>query len=348
MNTHLQEQLEAVLPADFTARGACLEDVEPAIKLYNAWSRSILQRDEFTDPSDICNEWVSPGFDPAEDIRLVFAPNGEMVGYIEVWTTAKPPVHPWIWGRVHPDYERLGIGTWMLQWAEQRALQALPNIPEGLRFAPRVGTYRQAEPPRKLFEELGYHYIRSGYRMLIEMEGPVPEPVWSEGITLRTYNPETDAEAVYRAFVESFRDHFGFVEEPFEPGFKRFRHFQLDNQGFDPTLLFLAIDVSSAEIAGINICQSHVYDDPDVGWVSILGVRRPWRKRGIGLALLRHSFNEFYRRGKRKVGLGVDAQNLTGALRLYENAGMHVHQVFDQYEKELREGTEISVQSLHE
>ena len=37
-----------------------------------------------------------------------------MVGYIEVWTTAKPPVHPWIWGRVDPDYEGLGIGTWLL------------------------------------------------------------------------------------------------------------------------------------------------------------------------------------------------------------------------------------------
>ena len=348
MKAHLREQLEVMLPEGFTTRGARLEDVEPAIKLYNAWARSVLQRDEFTDPNDVRKEWVSPDFDPAEDIRLVFAPNGEMAGYIEVWTTAKPPVHPWIWGRVHPEYEGLGIGTWLLQWAEQRALQAPPTISEDLRFAPRVGTYRQAEKPKKLFEDLGYTYMRSGYRMLIEMDEPTPEPVWSEGITLRTYNPETDAEAVYRAVVESFRDHFGFVEEPFEQGFKRFRHFQLESEDFDPTLLFLATDELSGEIAGINICQAHVHDDPQVGWVSTLGVRRPWRKRGIGLALLRHSFNEFYRRGKRKVGLGVDAQNLTGALRLYENAGMHVHQVFDQYEKELRAGTEISVQSLQE
>ncbi len=77
-----------------------------------------------------------------------------------------------------------------------------------------------------------------------------------------------------------------------------------------------------------------------------LGVRRQWRKRGIGLALLRHSFGEFYRRGKRMAGLGVDAENLTGALRLYENAGMHVHLAFDHFEKELRPGKEISVQSL--
>jgi len=338
------EQLEVSLPEGFTVRGARLEDVEPALKLYNSWSQSVIQEDEITDAQAIRNEWVSPGFDPAEDIRLVFAPNGEMVGYIEVWTTAKPPVHPWIWGRVHPHYEGLGIGTWMLQWGEERAKQALKNVPDDLRFAPHVGIYSKAEKSKKLFEDMGYGYIRSSYRMLIDMNGPVPAPVWPEGITLRTYNSETDAEAVYRAAHESFRDHFGFVEEPFEEGFKRFKHFQIDYEGFDRTLWFLAMD--GDEIAGISLCRPNSHDDADLGWVDTLGVRRPWRKRGIGLALLRYSFNEFYRRGKRKVGLGVDAENLTGALRLYENAGMHVHNAFDLYEKEIRSGIEISVQSL--
>jgi mycothiol synthase len=247
---------------------------------------------------------------------------------------------------VDPDYEGLGIGTWLMHWAEQRALQELPNVPADLRFAPRVGTFREAEKPKKLFDEMGYQYIRSSYHMLIEMEGPVPEPVWPEGITLRTFNLETDAEALYYADTDSFRDHFGFVEQPFEEGFKRFKHFVFDTKDFDPTLLFLAMD--GDEIAGFNICQAHSFDDPDKGWVATLGVRRQWRKRGIGLALLRHSFNEFYHRGLRRAGLGVDAQNLTGALRLYENAGMHVEQAFDQYEKELRSGIEISVESLSE
>ncbi len=343
MKANLQEKVETSLPEGFTVREAHLEDVEPALNLFNAWSQPVIQEAEFADANAIRTEWVSPGFDPAQDIRLVFAPNGEMAGYIEVWTTSKPPVHPWIWGRLHPDYEGLGIGTWLLQWGEQRAVQALGNVPDGLRFAPRVGIYRQAEKSKKLFEDMGYHHIRSSYHMLIEMDGPVPEPVWPAGITLRTYQ-ETDAEALYRAEIESFRDHFGFVEEPFEEGFERFKHFKLECEGFDPTLVFLAMD--GEEIAGLNYCRPHFHADLDLGWVASLGVRRPWRKRGLGLALLRHSFNEFYRRDKRKVGLGVDAENLTGALRLYENAGMHVHLAFDLYEKELRPGTEISVQSL--
>jgi len=261
-------------------------------------------------------------------------------------------VHPWIWGRVHPDYSDLGIGTWMLTWAEKRARRVLEVLDPELRFAPRVGIQREAVESQKLFEDFGYQHIRSSYSMRIEMDAPPSAPVWPEGLTIRTFNPETDAEAVYRADVDIFRDHFGFVEEPFEEGFERFKHHTIERVDFDPTLWYLAVEIApegyGEEIAGICLCCPQAYDDPDVGYVSSLGVRRPWRKRGLGLAFLHHSFGEFYRRGKREVGLGVDAENLTGALRLYEKAGMHIHRQFDQFEKEIRPGVEISVQSLED
>lgn len=343
MNTLLNKELVLKLPEGFTARGATMNDIEASMAMFNRWSRSVIGRDEITDADAIQTEWVSPGFDPAQDICLIFALNGQLAGYAEVWATSPIPVHPWMWGRVDPDFEDQGVGTYLMQWSEQRAMQALGRVPAELRFAPRVGTLREADKPKKLFENMGYQHIRSSYQMLIEMDAPVPDPVFPEGITLRAYETEADAELMYRAVQDSFRDHFGFVEEPLEEGLKRFKHFWL-KEGFDPTLLFIAMDGN--EVAGINLCRPHSFDDPEMGWVGTLGVLRAWRKRGLGLALLRHSFNEFYRRGKRKVGLGVDAQNLTGALRLYENAGMHVHQAFDMYEKELRPGTEISVQSL--
>ncbi len=346
MNINLQKEMLVDLPKGFTARGATLDDTGPALELFNRWSHSIIGRDELTDLQALRNEWKSPGFDPAEDIRVILTPDGQLAGYIEVWMTMKPPVHPWIWGRVDPEYQSMGIGSWLMQWAEQHAARALEEAPEDLRVAPRVGTFREANEARDLYERLGYRYIRSSYHMLIEMDAPVPAPEFPEGITLRTFNTETDAEAVYRADADAFRDHFGFVDVPFEVGFPRFKHFTIEAEDFDPSLWFLAMD--GDQIAGFSLCRSHSYDDPNLGWVGELGVRRSSRKQGLGLALLRHSFNEFYRRGYRKVGLGVDAQNLTGALRLYERAGMHVQQAFDQYEKELRPGREISVQSLSE
>ena len=343
MNTQMQKQMTVELPAGFTARGATPDDLESAMNLFNRWSRSVIGRDEIIELEAIRNDLDLPGFSMENDIRLVFAPNGEMAGYLEAWTLAKPPVHPWIWARVDPDYEDKGIGTWLLHWAEQRVLQALERLPADLRFAPRLGTYREALKGKRLFEDLGYQHIRSSYTMLIEMDAPVPAPVFPEGITLRTYNPATDAAATYQAQRDSFRDHFGYLDEPFEDGLEKFKHVW-EQENFDPTLLFLAMD--GDDIVGISLCPPNSIDDREMGWVSTLGVVRSWRKRGLGLALLRDSFNEFYRRGKRKVGLGVDAQNLTGALRLYESAGMHVHQAIDLYEKELRPGKEISVESL--
>lgn len=113
---------------------------------------------------------------------------------------------------------------------------------------------------------------------------------------------------------------------------------------FDPTLWFLAM--AGEEVAGISLCYDHAFDDHEMGWVGSLGVRRPWRGQGLGLALLQHSFQEFHRRGKARGGLSVDAESLTGATRLYLKAGMHSdpQRQFNLFEKELRPGFDMSTQ----
>ncbi|MBI5354652.1 MAG: GNAT family N-acetyltransferase [Chloroflexi bacterium] len=338
------EKSNIELPKGFTVRGAELNDVDEALKLFNAWSQAVIKENDINDVNVLRDDWNTPKFDPARDIRLVFSPEGMLVGYVEVWTLSEKPVHPNLWGRVHPDYSGLGIGTWLLQWAEERACKVLDKLPADLRFAPRIGVPRPAVESRKFFEEMGYTHIRSFYDMLIDMDSMPPAPEWSEGITLRT-GENADMKDIYLAFNESFRDHYGHVEEPIEKGFPRFKHF-LESDGMDPSMWFLAMDGN--EIAGLSLCRPESYHIPDAGYVNILGVRRPWRKLGLGLALLRHSFGEFYKLGKRKVMLGVDAGSLTGALRLYEKAGMHVHQAFDLFEKTVRSGREISVESLSE
>jgi mycothiol synthase len=106
----------------------------------------------------------------------------------------------------------------------------------------------------------------------------------------------------------------------------------IDREKFDPTLWFLAFDGN--EIAGISLCAYQM----DYGWFDTLAVRRPWRRKGLGMALLQHSSGEFYRQDKNKVGLDVDSKNLTGATRLYERAGMRVAKTYVSDEKELRVG----------
>ena len=138
MKPNMQKENRVELPSGFTARGASLADAELSMALFNRWSNAVIGRDDFKGAESIRNEWEAPGVDPAEDIRLVFAPNGELAGYGEVWTTGKPPAHPDLWGRVDPEYEGMGIGTWLMHWEEQRALQALPLVPAEMRFSFRL------------------------------------------------------------------------------------------------------------------------------------------------------------------------------------------------------------------
>ena len=98
-------------------------------------------------------------------------------------------------------------------------------------------------------------------------------------------------------------------------GFEEWAHFLLQPPAFEPQLWFLAEEREQA--GGFAICHPHP-SDPMLGWIGVLGVRRAWRRRGLARALLLHAFREFRRCGLRRAGLGVDAENLTGANRLYE------------------------------
>jgi len=117
--------------------------------------------------------------------------------------------------------------------------------------------------------------------------------------------------------------------------FEEWSHRKFGKSDFDPTLWMIAWD--GDQIAGYSQNRFRM----GIGWIGTLGVRRPWRKMGLGLALLQYSFGEFYKRGTTTIGLGVDASNPTGATRLYQRAGMYVASEFATYEKELRAGRSL-------
>ena len=184
------------------------------------------------------------------------------------------------------------------------------------------------ESLRSAYERAGYHVIRHSFQMRIELTGPPPAPTWPDGIRVRTFGA-ADEERVYEAHMDAFADHWGFRRTPIE----EWRRYGPERETFDPSLWFLAED--GDEVAGVALCAWHQSGEPDFGWVNVLGVRPPWRRRGLGGALLQHAFVEFAARGATRVGLGVDAENTTGAVRLYERAGMHVVRQTDTWEKAL-------------
>lgn len=337
------------LPERFTARPATLDDVDAAVELANLCSIEWIGQPEF-EASEFRNDWQSPSLNPETDLRLVFAPDGTLVGYGGIWDS-EPHVQMHSWGNVHPDYRGQGIGACLAAWVEARARSSIPKTPEGTRVT--VGQMKPAQdtPGRDLLLANGYALIRHFLRMQVEMDGPPPTPALPEGVQIRTLAdlPGTARErlwAVVHTERDIFRDHWSYVEMPLQVEYDEWLHWIEHDPDHDPTLWFLAMD--GDEVVGVSLCQPKMAEDPEMGYVMSLGVQRAWRRKGLALALLHHTFGEFYRRDKYKVALDVDAHSLTGATRLYERAGMHMVRQSAVYEKELRPGIDLSTQSLSE
>lgn len=339
MTPLLQEQEN--LPDGFVLRPPTMADAPGVVELLNANWRKLQGTEPFT-AEEVSGDWSEPGFDLATEARVITTRAGQIVAHID-FVCRTPFVRALIWARTHPDYSGLGFGTRLTAWGEAVVRAKMQSAPDDARLTIECSNLAQDHAAADLLLGLGYHHSRSFYSMKIEIETPPPAPVWPAGITVRPMRVGEET-ATFRAKEDAFADHWGHIEMPFDEAFTLWSHHLASNPRHDPSTFFLALD--GDEIAGVALCVPQDEEFPDMAWVDSLGVRRPWRRQGLALALLQHSFGEFYRRGIKQVGLGVDASSLTGAVRLYEKAGMQTFRQFNVYEKEIRPGRDLATRTV--
>jgi len=279
---------------------------------------------EGTSVEHVLDDWHE--IDLQEEAVLVLGPDGDVAGYADVVNRASVSVT--VYGYVHPEYRGLGIGAWLVGWGEDWGRGRMHLAPEEARVVVKHYVISTNTGARGLLQSAGYKAVRGTYVMEIYLEGEPPEPEWPEGLAVRTFVPGRDERA-----PSSRRSRMPSGTCGTGPGgtYERFVAMTL-NENFDPSLWFLATE--GEEIAGAALCKTVAGE----GWVDVVGVRRPWRRRGLGLALLRHAFGEYRRRGVRRVELSVDAGSVSGAPRLYGRAGMRQMTVYVVYQRELRSG----------
>jgi mycothiol synthase len=312
------------LPEGFSHRPPTLDDAEAVADLLAACVR-VDGGAESDSVEHVLDDWH--GVDLGEEAVIVFALDGSAAGYADVVNRAFVTLT--VYGYVHPEHRGRGIGAWLVEWGEGWMRGRMHLAPEGANVAVKHYAISTNESARRLLEDLGYEATRGTYVMEIDLGDEPPGPEWPEGSTVRTFVPGDDDRAAFEAVEEAFQDVW---DRP--PGtFERFIA-RTENENFDPSLWFLATmgGAGGDEIAGAILCKTVAGE----GWVDVVAVRRPWRKRGLGLALLRHAFGEYRRRGVRAVRLSVDAESITGAPRLYGRAGMSLQVGYVVYRKELR------------
>jgi mycothiol synthase len=298
---------------ELVVRRPALDDLDAVVELGNAFERAFLGAESFS-AGEIADEWRQ--LDLERDAWLIDAADGRLAGYATLEERGDGRFMSD--GYVHPELRGLGVGGTLVDLAEERARD------RGARSVQNT-IVAADEAAVAVLESRGYRPVRHFYRMAIELGDDPPEPDWPKGVRVEPFR-ERDALAFHEAIEDAWQDHWEHSPRSFE----LFREWLIEGSRYDPALW--TVVRAGDEIAGGTICEADYYG---MGWVRSLFVRRPWRRHGLGMALLQNAFRLFHERGERQVGLGVDAESPTGATRLYERAGMHVVEETAVYRKEL-------------
>jgi mycothiol synthase len=260
----------------------------------------------------VTTAWTAPGARLDRDFGVITDGEGAIAGYFMI--EFEPPFTTVsVIGAVALSHHNRGIGSAIIAEVERRGRElAAGHENVTLRMGALAGEPRVAA----LLTAHGFREVRVFWSMTLRFDGPPPPPADVAGIDMRRLVPGQERE-VYQCAAEAFEDHWGdgFSSE------ESWLHRHVDaSDSFDPELWFLAW--KGERLIGLLLANAEAEEDPALGYVGLLGVRREARGRGIGEALLRRSFVTFHRLGKRGAQLVVDSESSTGANRLYERVGM--------------------------
>jgi mycothiol synthase len=257
--------------------------------------------------------------------------DGKVIGYTRVsWFDQLdgPRIYQHL-GYLLPEWRRRGIGRAMLHYNQQRLRVIARTHPGDM---PRVfesyATNTEISATALLLDE-GYTAARHFFFMVRPDLENIPEAPMPEGLEVRLVQTE-HLQAIWDASMEAVRDHWGFSEE-MEETLDQIK----EDRVFDPSLWRVAWSgdqVVGMVLSYIDPLENEKYNRKR-GWTENICVRRPWRRRGLARSLLVKSLSAIKERGMTEAALGVDTQNLTGALRLYESVGFRSIQCFTIYQK---------------
>ncbi|WHT17945.1 GNAT family N-acetyltransferase [Crossiella sp. CA-258035] len=274
--------------------------------------------------SELAEDLTVPGFDPAADSLGVF--HGERLVAVAL-VHRKPTGEPELWYRldadVHPDYRRRGIGANLLRWQRERARQMHRDSGSPLPGFVAAGRHQDAADHEKILTAAGMEPVRWFFDMECDLTTPPATAPMPEGLHLTDF-PVSEDEAVRLAHVEAFGDHWG---SPYADP-EHWQHHFVGSSQFRRDLSRVAYD--GDQIAGYVLCFQGEHDRGAHGqervWLGDIGVRRPWRRRGLAAAMIADVLARFVEAGVPRAVLGVDADNPTGALGVYRRAGFVVTQ----------------------
>jgi GNAT superfamily N-acetyltransferase len=304
--------------SNFTFRSVTFEDIDVVHQLIA--EQNIL---DFGEPlrttEDILRGWRASNFNLELDAVFAIAPNDQIIGYAELQDKEDVFVY------LASQYQDANLAGQLLGLLEDRARSQMTE-------AKSVDLWGRASSRNpvltKSFETSGYKSNISFLIMKIVLTEKPQAPTWPDGIVARTFIANQDEQATYQTDEEASIDKGYHDPLSYEQWMKRMG---MNRDTFDPGVWFIALEKDEFAGVALNVIDKNA----NIGWVDHLSVRRAWRNKGIGKALLLHTFGEFFKRGVHTIKLSVDSKSLTNAPHLYESVGMKTVEQYHVYKKTL-------------
>lgn len=279
--------------------------------------------------------WSAPGAELDRDHAVVCDADGGLAGYLML--DAHPPYgEVFAVGAVALGHHSRGIGAAVVEEIERRARGLAELAPAGGQVLLHLGALAGEPRVSGLLTAHGFDEVRRFWSMMMLFDKPMEAPAPLAGFELRPLG-EGEEVAVYRCLAEAFQDHWGGDFEPEQRWLHRHVH---GAESFAPDLWRVAW--RDRAVAGALVATVSSDEDPTLGTIDLLGVRRDARGCGLGEALLRSGLAGLRERGCRGATLVVDSESLTGATRLYERVGMTGEPRYSTWEKRLRPTVQVA------
>ncbi|MEW1840243.1 GNAT family N-acetyltransferase [Nonomuraea angiospora] len=257
------------------------------------------------------------------DAGTLAARDGDRIvafGYLPVRQTADDLHMMRLSGGVHPAYRRQGLGRRIIDWGIRTAPGVSERAHPGVPLELHVDVLDGRSDLAALVEEAGLTAVRWFARMERSLAGGLPAVRPPEGVSIAAWSPELD-EGARQVRNESFRDHWGSVRHTSES----WRAMMSGTRAFRPESSFVAL----ADGRPVGVLITHFFEaaarrGERQAWIQIIGTLREWRGKGVASTLIGHALATFGDQGYESAGLGVDADNPTGAVSVYARAGFEI------------------------
>ena len=281
---------------------------------------------------DLRLEFADPRLDTARDLCLWEDTDGALLAFGQVWmNSSDDEIEGGLYWRVAPSARGSGIEDEIMAWVSERVLGQAQADSKKARLT--CGTRTEYAYGHTLPQRAGMAIVRHYFQMRRPLDQPIEPVVLPAGFTLRHVASEADVVGWVDAFNQSFIDHYNFHPVTLEA-----HHHWMQHPSYRPEHDLIAV-AEDGTIAAFDFCQIDAAENErnsrNDGWIGILGTRRGYRRLGLGRAMLLAGLHHLKAAGVENARLNVDAENPSGALRLYESVGFSVLHSWQSYEKEL-------------